>query len=408
MPLVSRTAVLLLLVTQVLSLLRAGVPSRLTRVTQVEGITEFRVSNGLRVLLFPDPTRTTFTVTVTYRVGSRHEGSGETGMAHLLEHLCGKTPRHPRPGQEIQSKGGRANAETSYDYTSYYETLPATAANLRWAIEFEGDRMANSLVDQRELDNERLVVGNELSRAENNPVNMLGDHMHAAVFEWHGYGHRTLGLATDVRRVSADRLRSFYRRYYRPDNAVLIVTGRFNESDVLAHVSREFTKIPRPSEAIEAMYTEEPVQEGERVVTLRRPTGFQRVQAVYRIPAGSHSDYAPLLVLAEIMRQTPRGRLHARLVAAGLADRVGSNAIQLADPGLITFGANARSGSDLEQLKRALLATVEGFAEMPPTQEEVTRARNALLRVTKRSLIDSADTASALSTAISMGDWRLF
>jgi zinc protease len=268
--------------------------------------------------------------------------------------------------------------------------------------------MANSLIDRQELDTERVVVRNELSRAENNPVNVLGDHIEAAVFEWHGYGHRTLGLAADVERVSADRLRSFYRRYYRPDNAVLIVTGQFNESDVLTLVSKEFTKLSRPTEPIDAMYTVEPAQEGERIVTLRRPSGFQRVQAVYRIPAASHSDYAPLLVLAEIMRQTPRGRLHERLVAAGIADRVGSNAIQRADPGLITFGANVRNGSDLEQLKSALLATVEGLPDMPPTQEEVNRARNALLRGTKRALIDSADTGSALSTAISMGDWRLF
>src|ERR687894_2454379 len=153
-------------------------PNGVQRVTSVEGITEYRLDNGLKVLLFPDPTKNTITVNITYLVGSRHENYGETGMAHLLEHLVFKgTPKHPNIPQELTSRGARPNGTTWTDRTNYFETFSATDENLNWALDLEADRMVNSFIAKKDLDSEMTVVRNEFEASENSPVDMLTDRM---------------------------------------------------------------------------------------------------------------------------------------------------------------------------------------------------------------------------------------
>src|SRR5450432_2223346 len=200
------------------------------KVTSVEGITEYRLSNGLRVLLFPDASKPSMTVNLTYLVGSRQENYGETGMAHLLEHLLFKgTPSHPDPTKTLTSLGGRANGSTWYDRTNYFVSFPAGEANLRTALELEADRMIHSFIARKDLDSEMTVVRNEFEMGENDPENVLEERALSTAYLWHNYGHSTIGSREDIERVPIDRLQAFWRKYYQPDNVVLLVAGKFDE-----------------------------------------------------------------------------------------------------------------------------------------------------------------------------------
>ena len=189
-----------------------ALPKGVERVTSVEGITEYRLaSNGLKVLLFPDPTKETITVNVTYLVGSAHENYGETGMAHLLEHLVFKgTPRHPNIPQELTAHGSRPNGTTWTDRTNYFETFAATDENLQWALDLEADRMVNSFIAKKDLDSEMTVVRNEFERGENDPFSVLLERTMSSAYLWHNYGKTTIGARSDIENVPIDRLQSFY------------------------------------------------------------------------------------------------------------------------------------------------------------------------------------------------------
>src|SRR5687767_11069748 len=274
----------------------SGVPNGVERVTSVEGITEYRLtSNGLKVLLFPDPTKETITVNVTYLVGSSHENYGETGMAHLLEHLVFKgTPRHTNIAQELTEHGSRPNGSTWTDRTNYFETFAATDANLEWALDLESDRMVNSFIAKKDLDSEMTVVRNEFESGENSPFGVLLQRTMATAYLWHNYGKTTIGARSDIENVPIDRLQAFYKRYYQPDNAVLLVAGKFDEPKTLALVHKYFSPLPRPTRTLERVYTTEPTQDGERSVTLRRVGDTQLVGAVYHVPSGAHEDFAAI------------------------------------------------------------------------------------------------------------------
>jgi zinc protease len=225
----------------------------------VEGITEYRLDNGLRVLLFPDQTKQTITVNVTYLVGSRHENYGETGMAHLLEHLVFKgTPRHPNIPKELTERGASPNGTTWYDRTNYFETFAATDDNLDWALDLEADRMVNSFISKKDLDSEFSVVRNEFESGENSPFRVTQQRMMAAAFEWHNYGKTTIGARSDIENVPIEKLQAFYRKYYQPDNAVLLVAGKFDEAKTLELVNQKFGVIPKPDRRLDPIYTIEP------------------------------------------------------------------------------------------------------------------------------------------------------
>jgi zinc protease len=379
------------------------------KVTEVEGIAEYRLDNGLRVLLVPDASADTVTVHVTYLVGSRHEGYGEKGMAHLLEHLLFKgTKRHPDIKAELARRGARFNGSTSWDRTNYFETLSASADNLDWALGMEADRMLNSRVSQADLDSEMTVVRNEFEMGENNPDGVLFERMMQLAFPWHNYGNAMIGSRSDIESVPIGNLQAFYRSYYRPDNALLIVGGRFEAQDALARVAKHFGPLPRPGKSLPVFYTAEPTQDGERSVTLRRTGDAQSVAALYRVPAGSHADYPAIDVLVGALRAAPQGRLHRALVQKGLASSAWGFERALHDPGFVVFGAGLGSEASLEAAREALLAVVEGIGREPLREEEVARARLQLLNQAEKIQLDGRSLASALSEFQAAGDWRLF
>ena len=168
-------------------------------VQTVEGISEYRLDNGLQVLLVPDDSKPTTTVNMTYRVGSRHENYGETGMAHLLEHLLFKgSPRHPTVWAEFSKRGLRANGSTSYDRTNYFASFAADDDNLKWYLGWQADAMVNSYIARKDLDTEMTVVRNEMERGENDPQRIMWQRSMASLFDWHNYGKSTIGARSDA------------------------------------------------------------------------------------------------------------------------------------------------------------------------------------------------------------------
>jgi len=375
----------------------------------VEGITEYQLDNGLRVLLYPDPSRAKVTVNMTVLVGSRHEGYGETGMAHLLEHMVFKgTPTHAAVPKALQEHGAQWNGTTSDDRTNYFETMPATDENLEFGISLEADRLVNSNVKKEDLDSEMTVVRNEFERSENSPSGVLSKRIEAIAYDFHNYGKPTIGNRSDIERVPIDNLKAFYRRFYQPDNGVLVIAGQFDEKRALELVEKHFGKIPRPTRKLDATYTEEPEQDGERTVTLRRVGDVGAVGAAWHIPAGPHPDSAAMQILANILSSPPSGKLYQALVETKKASDVYSYAGAEHDPGLLIVGAEVRDPKTIDEVRDSLLGIVEGIGGKGVSDEEVNRARQQILKARQRAEMDTSSFAIALSNWAAQGDWRLY
>ena len=407
----SATAILTLLAL-VLGSLTATAGERIGYVTTVEGISEYRLDNGLRVLLMPDESRPTATINITYFVGSKHESYGETGMAHLLEHmLFYGTPDHQDIKAEISERGGVANGTTWYERTNYFQTLPSGEENLEWAIRMEADRMVNSLIDEDDLASEMTVVRNEFEIGENNPIGVLLQRVMATAYLWHGYGRSTIGARSDIENVPIERLQAFYRKYYQPDNAILILSGNFDSDRALELIDEHFGAIPAPERSGDMIlwptYTREPVQDGERAVTVRRSGNVQAVLAAYHIPAAAHEDFAAITVLAHLLGDMPSGRLHSRLVETELASQVAAFAMSLPEPGILLTFAQSPADVDLDEVRTELLAAIGSLIEEPADEAAVRRSINALANGFERMLNDSNQVGIQLSEWAAAGDWRL-
>ncbi len=388
---------------------RAGDPPQ--KITSVEGITEYRLSNGLQVLLFPDPSRAKLTVNLTVLVGSRHEGYGETGMAHLLEHMLFKpTAKHPNIPAAMKERGANFNGSTWLDRTNYFETLPASDENLEFAIALEADRLVNCPIKPEDLSTEFSVVRNEFESGENSPGRVLSQRMKAVAYEWHNYGKSTIGNRSDIERVPVDNLREFYKKFYQPDNAVLIVAGKFDEKKALALIEREFGAIPRPTRQLPKTYTEEPAQDGERVVTLKRVGDAGIVGVVYHVPAGTHEQFPAIDILSDILSNEPSGRLYKALVETKLATDVSVDAQPCHDPGIIEFSADVdtKDRARLDVVRDALFAALDKVVKDGVTSEEVERARRRFLKNRELAAADPNRIAVQLSEWASQGDWRLY
>ena len=386
------------------------------RVTEVEGITEYRLANGLRVLLFPDPSKPTVTVNITYLVGSRHEGYGESGMAHLLEHLVFKgTPKHPNIPQELTDHGARPNGTTWYDRTNYFEVVPATDANVDWALDLEADRMVNSFIARKDLESEFTVVRNEFEAGENSPFAVLYERVLSTAYLWHNYGKSTIGARSDIEAVPIERLQAFYHKYYQPDNAVLMIAGKFEPTVTLAKVQRLFGAILKPVRAIDRgnmlfpTYTREPVQDGERAVTLRRVGDLQLAMMAWHVPSGSHPDYPAVQLLHDILADSPSGRLHAALVTTKLAAAVGGELNALAEPGPLMLYARLTPANSVDSAMAAMDRVLQRLVgDSAVTATEVERAKASLLKQVELTINSSERVGLGLSEFIAAGDWRLF
>lgn len=384
-------------------------PGGITQGSSVEGTTEYQLKNGLRVLLTPDDSKPTTTVNMTYLVGSRNENYGQTGMAHLLEHMLFRgTPTLRNALAEFSKRGLQANGSTSSDRTNYYASFAADTANLDWYIKWQADAMINSLIAKEDLDAEMTVVRNEMERGENSPFQILMQKIQATAYEWHNYGHNTIGARSDVENVDVKQLHAFYKEYYQPDNAVLIIAGKFDPQATLNTIAQAFNPIARPTRSLPPEYTVEPVQDGERRVTLRRHGGSPLIGAMFHIPSAGSPDYIPMELGVAILSDTPSGRLYRALVDQKLAANVFGFTAGLKQPGYAFFGAQLEPGMDQHLALKTLDDTLDALPGTPFTQAELDRIRSKWLTDWSQTYANPVSLARALSESVADGDWRLF
>lgn len=399
-----------------LALLSSAIPARLTaqeaeapkKVASVEGITEYVFKNGARLLLFPDPSSSTVTVNMTVFVGSRHEGYGETGMAHLLEHMLFKGSKNfPHPDKTLQALGADYNGTTWVDRTNYFETMPATDANLETAIKFEADRLVNCFVKREDLVTEMTVVRNEFESGENNPEAILSQRMYATAYEWHNYGKSTIGNRSDIERVPIERLQAFYRKFYQPDNVMLIIAGKFDEAKAIKYAAETFGALKAPARVLDNTYTEEPAQDGDRSVILRRVGKVAVAGTLYHIPAAAHEDHPAVNILGSVLGDSPAGRLYKGLVETKKATKVSDDTTSWHDPGVIEFTVVVADKNDPFEVRDDLIKIVENITKNPITKEEVDRQVKKYLSYREQALTKSQRIAIELSEWAGAGDWRL-
>jgi len=267
--------------------------------------------------------------------------------------------------------------------------------------------MVNSFIAKKDLDSEMTVVRNEFESGENNPGGILMQRVLSSAYLWHNYGKSTIGSKADLESVPIERLQGFYRKYYQPDNAVLVVAGKIDEEKTLQLIQEKFGKIPKPERSLYPTYTREPVQDGERFVELRRTGDVQVVQAAYHVPAGPHADYPAVSVLMDILTSQPSGRLYKALVEDGDASVVWGFAPALAEPGFAMFNVNVLKENDLAAVEASFKETIEKIRMEAPTAEEVKRSKDKLLKNFELGQRDANRVGLTMSAYIAQGDWRL-
>lgn len=377
-------------------------------ISNTEGIKEYSLSNGMKVLLISDASQSNAIINIVYNVGSKNEGYGEKGMAHLLEHMLFKSTKKLGDIKKLLSdKGGNANGTTWYDRTNYYEVFPSNDENLRWFLEMEADRMVNSTILQTDLDKEFSVVRNEFEIGENDPGSVLQERIASTAYLWHNYGNSTIGSKEDIERVKAVTLRKFYEKYYQPDNATLIVAGKFDEKQALNYISQYFSTIPRPARVIEDTYTVEPAQDGERFVELKRSGDSKIVGALYHTVPYADKDYAALDALGEILTADPSGYLYKAMIDSHKAASVYAYQQILRDSGFMYFGLDVPGDKDIKATQNDFRAELDKIAATKYTEQDLARAKAKLLKQVENIKNNTINYAISLTEIIGAGNYKL-
>jgi len=348
---------------------------------------EYILSNGLKILLKEIHTAPLISSWVWYRVGSRDEASGCTGISHLVEHMQFKgTPQFPASSldRDISRDGGIWNAFTFMDWTTYLETMPADKIDL--GLRLEADRMCNSLFDEKEFATERTVVISEREGSENEPHFLLGEAVQQAAFRVHPYHHEIIGDLVDLQSMSREDLFQHYRTYYIPNNAIIGVAGDFKTSEMLARIQELFEPIPAgilPAR----LACREPKANGEHRLTVEGPGETAFLEISYHAPAGGDPDFFPLNVLDSLLAgpsglnifgggglSNKTSRLYRALVEKELAVGVGGNALTTLDPYLYSISITVHPDRKPEQVLSAFDAEVKRIQDEPVPAEEIARA----------------------------------
>jgi zinc protease len=350
-------------------------------VRAADGVVAATLDNGLRVLLLEDQRSPIVSFQVWYRVGSRNEQRGATGIAHFLEHLMFKgTPTHgPKQfARLVEENGGQDNAFTSQDVTSYFVDIAVEKLDL--VMDLEADRMRNLLLDPTQIDAERQVVIEERrTRTEDDPGGFLGEEVSSIAFKAHPYGFPIIGWAEDIKRISPDEIRAFYRTYYVPNNAMIVAVGAFKAPETLEKIRRRFGSIPR-GPAPPPVLAVEPPQNGERRVTVQKQAALPIVYLAWHVPNQKSDDAPALELLSTILAGGRASRLYRDLVyQRQLAlDAGGDYSYFSIDPNLFWFWATAMPGQTPDTLEKELVAHMERLKAEPVTEEELARAKNQI------------------------------
>ena len=407
-------------------------PARIEFITEEDGTREYRLSNNLKVLLVENRVAPVATFLVLYKVGSRNEAVGHTGATHLLEHMMFKgTPtfnknENTQIAATLQKIGADFNATTWYDRTNYFETVPSDQLEL--AIKLEADRMRNSLIADSDRQSEMTVVRNELDRGQNEPMMVLDEAVYATAFREHPYHHPTIGWRADVENVPTVRLKAFYDTFYHPSNATAILVGDFNREEALDLINKYFGSYASSSESIPEVYTNEPEQQGERRVTVRRPGELALLQIAFHIPAAlgqtsvlsneelrnraaappEENDIYPLVVLSTILTGGVSSRLYQALVETELAVHVVTNADQFRDPGLFNVYATVSPDVEPKTVEDAILSELERIANEEINEDEVLKAQGQILAHVAYARDGTHNVAAQMSEAEAVADWRFY
>jgi zinc protease len=373
-----------------------------------EPVQEHQLANGLTVLTREARLAPIISFWVWYRVGSRNEIPGITGISHWSEHMVFKgTPRFPKgeADRQVAMHGGTRNGFTWLDYTAYYETMPSAHAAV--AVGIEADRMGGSLFKPDEVASERGVIISEREGNENHPGFYLGEELTAAAFKAHPYGQPVVGYKTDLQVISREDLWRHFKRYYAPNNAVAVAVGDFDTDDLLALVDREFGAIPR-GEDPPPMRVVEPPQEGERRVTVRRPGPVPQLSIAYHVPEATHPDTLAIWLLGSVLSAGRSSRLYKSLVVGGLASNAGAGSAMTHDPYLFRISATARPEVEPERLEAAAFAEVQRLIDEGLTEAELAKVRRQLRAGHVFSTEGVSSQARYLGQYELAGSWRNF
>ena len=373
-------------------------------------VTEKVLPNGLKVLLKEEHKAPVVTFQIWYRVGSRNECLGKTGLSHMLEHMMFKGTKKYGPktfSQTVQRNGGNDNAFTSHDYTAYFETFAADRIGI--SLDLESDRMQNLLIEPKEFSSEREVVKEERRmRYEDDPVNTMEEQLMTVAFSAHPYQWPVIGWMADINNFTRDDLYNHYRTYYVPNNATIVVVGDFDTKTLLADIEKYFGAIPRGPEP-PRVGAVEPKHIGERRVVVRKQAELPVVFAGYNAPTLKHADSYPLDVMQGILSSGKSSRLYRSLVyekqislyAGGDYDNIST------DPNLFYVYAGVMPGKTPEEVEAALLAEIDRFKVEPVTDDELQKAKNQI----EASFIMGRDSnfnqAMQLGQFESVAGWRL-
>jgi len=350
------------------------------------GVTETNLSNGLKVLTKEVHTAPVVTCWAWYRVGSRNERPGITGISHWVEHMLFKGTRTLGKGEvfrQVSKRGGVLNGFTSEENTTYFETLPSQ--HLELALRIESDRMTNATFEPAEVASERTVIISERQGAENSPIFRLSEEVLAAAFRAHSYRFPVIGYLSDLQAMTREELYQYYRSYYGPNNCTLVLVGDFATEPALRLVDQHFGGLEHRVAPL-AVRTEEPPQQGERRVMVRRPGGASYLMACYHTPPARHEDMYALSVLDSVLSGAKplswgtgvslgkSARLYRALVATGLASNANSQLDPGQDPKAFLLFATAQDGVAPERVEAALLEQVERLQHEPPSRKELDKA----------------------------------
>ena len=415
-----------------MSVRKAKVSNGVEFVAEGEHIREFRLANGLKLLLVENRVAPVVTFCVLYRVGSRNEAVGHTGATHILEHLMFKgTPSFNKQSNTqiaatLQKIGADFNATTWYDRTNYFETIPSDQLEL--AIRLEADRMRNSFIADADRQSEMTVVRNELERGQNEPMIVLDEAVYAAAFREHPYHHPTIGWRADVENVPTERLKEFYDTFYHPNNATAILVGDFDEESAIGLVVKYFGGFAATDSPIPEVYTEEPAQQGERRVTIRRAGELALVQVAFHTPAVlgqttvlsnealaersastiTENDIYPLVVLSAALSSGVTSRLYQALVETELAVSVQTNCDQFRDPGLFNIYATVSPAADPREVENVIHKELERVAREGLANEEVAKAVRQIVAQVAYNRDGTAGVAIQISESEAVADWRFY
>lgn len=389
----------------VLSLLFAGSPVW-AAVRQGLPVHLDSLANGLKVMVCEKRDAPVVSVQIWYRVGSRNERPGRTGISHMLEHMMFKGGEGPEQFNDaIQKRGGRANAFTSEDCTCYHEEV--SRDHWEEALRLEARRMADLRFDSLEFETERMVVLEERRLGENSPNRMLSEELEAAAYRHHPYRWPVIGYAQDISSITLDDLREHYRSFYRPDNAVCVIVGDVDARRAMDAVARHFGPIPRPENKAMEIWVAEPAQSGQRRTILRRPSRTPLLYAAFHTVPIGHPDGYALDILASILGNGESSRLYRSLVRErGVAAYAGCYNQARIDPTLFTFYAAPAQGHSTTELEEALLTEIEKIRSEGVSDLELRKAKNQIEAQLVLSRQRASGLARQLGSAQTMLNWR--